>query len=311
MLRIPYRGFHPSATKHNVAIDSCCDWLEASALFLKERLSASNVIACLHQNNIYHEQDFAWEFKANVWNHLRMRAQLVGKGYPLKILDDSLSARDGWTDFVPYSFCLALSLGELYPTWKETFGADYTEQGELFEALTEESLKGSFSGWTVHPTGWTRTNKSQLASVVEKVASVLGESTWDLSSESLKAHEAGLDLLCSRSFPDGRVGVPTYLFQCASGSDWKGKLHMPSLNVWKNLIRFATAPKKAFSIPFALLDSEFRQSCVRVDGFFLDRNRLLAPGRKSKDWITEDIAKRIVKWARPRIVALRDFTDAA
>ena len=148
-------------------------------------------------------------------------------------------------------------------------------------------------------------NPRRLGAIVADVAARLGETTGDIIRWSRqKANEAGLDLLCFRPFPDGRVGVPVYLIQCASGGDWHTKLKTPDLRIWTKVIDFAADPKKAFSMPFALSASDFTFHCNLVDGLLLDRYRLLAPGQAQREWITPQLTTELVAWARPRVAAL-------
>ena len=305
MLVLPTIGFSRSISAHNVDMAICCDWLEASTLFTHRPVIKSEIVDLLKEAQVYRDQEFAWTFLSDVWSHLERRMRLLGQGYPFTTTGSRLERKGAWSDFAPYSFCLTLSLARCFPTWARRFGADYTLQGELFEALTAESVSKSFAGWSVHPTGWTRGHPSKLGEIVEEVASLLGESPGDLRMwASPGAHEQSLDLLCYRAFTDRRVGVPTFLFQCASGRDWEDKLHTPDLRLWTKAIIFAAEPKKAFSVPLALSNDDFRQSCNRVNGLLLDRHRLLAPGERDRDWISEHLSKKLVKWMRPRIKEL-------
>lgn len=216
-----------------------------------------------------------------------------------------LQCQKAWQDVPAHSFCLALSYSKWYPEWSRPFGRDFTEQGALFEKLTQESLKALFPDWEIHPTGWTKTNPNQLHTVVQEVASLLGEALGDIERWTKpKAHEAGLDLLCYRPFADSRVGVPVYLVQCASGGNWDTKLHTPSLRIWTKIVHWASDPKKAFAMPFALLDKDFIDRCNIVDGMLMDRYRLLSPGRNNPDWVSDELKTSIVKWLEPRIAEL-------
>jgi hypothetical protein len=306
MLALPKKGFSRSKTAHNVDLAVCCDWLEASVLFAQEPVSGSDIVDVLRENEIYADQNFAWELVYNAFAGLEDRARLMGDGYPLAVQGGPrLVARGDWRDYSAYSFCLILSLPSAYPDWARSFGTDFTAQGELFEALTSESVAASLSGWTVHPTGWTKARPSQLADIVTDVAAKLGEATGDLFRWTKdKAKEAGLDILCFRPFPDGRVGVPVYMVQCASGNDWKGKLKTPDLRIWTKVITFASDPKKAFSMPFALDSADFIYSANVVDGLLFDRHRLLAPGLNLRDWLPAALKGQLVAWLEPRIAAL-------
>jgi hypothetical protein len=307
MLAMPDTGMGYSVKKHNVKLDVICDWLEGSTLFAdEEALSQSEVVDVLLEEEVYREQDFAWEMTQNAWGELIRRQYGIAEGASFSISSNRITRRRSWQDACAHSFCVLLALAKWYTGWAKQFGSDYIEQGELFEKLTKESLELQFSGWKIYQTGWSRTSPKKLADVVDEVTNQLGESKGDLKTWAKPfAHEAGLDLLCYRPFPDGRVGVPVYLMQCASGGDWEDKLHTPDLKVWKKIVLFAARPMKAFATPFAFLDDDFRRNCNVVDGMLLDRYRLLAACSSDNDWVSEQLRERIITWANPRITALR------
>jgi hypothetical protein len=306
MLGLPEKGLYRSVRVHNVDFGVFCDWLEASAMFSGEDVTGSDVVDLLRENEFYRDQDFAWDLLNNAFAAIRTRARLLGKGYPMHVSGGTrIVAVEDWRDFAAYAFCLMLSLPSVYPTWARAFGVDYTTQGELFEALTAESMSRSFQGWIVHPTGWTKTTPSQLRSIVESIAARLGEATGEVKRwTSSHAKEAGLDMICFRPFPDGRVGIPVYLMQCASGADWKSKLKTPDLRIWTKIITFAAEPKKALSMPYALDEADFTQRTNIVDGLLLDRHRLLSPGMGVRDWITPELAARLIAWVEGRAPSL-------
>jgi hypothetical protein len=310
MLTIPSKGFQRSVDVHNVDRAICSDWFEASVLFKDESISGADVVDLLRENEVYESQDFAWELVNDIFGRVQQRSRFLGDGYPFELRRATrLQRRGSWEEYAPYSFCLALSLAPIFPEWARRFGTDYTEQGELFESLTAESIRASLAGWQTYPTGWTRTAPRKLSEVVSKVASLLGEATGELVRWSrAKANEAGLDILCYRPFPDGRVGVPAYLVQCASGAKWDDKLRTPDLQIWTKIVIFASEPKKALSTPFALTEDTFTYSCNIVNGLLLDRHRLLAPGQPSKNWVSAELENRLIAWTQPRIAVLSTLT---
>ena len=157
----------------------------------------------------------------------------------------------------------------------------------------------------MYHTGWSKTSHTKLNDIVDKISSLLGERKGDLKRwTSDDANEDGLDLLCYRPFSDNRVGIPIYLMQCASGHNWKSKLHTPCLSTWTKIIIFAATPRKAFSIPFAIEDKVFPRFCGLVDGMLLDRYRLLFPLGKKANWLSAKLKPRIIKWNRPRILSI-------
>lgn len=311
MFEIPQRGFARSINQHNVRLDALCDWLEGGVLFQSEnQLAASDVVDLLMESNIYEQQEFAWNRVEESWSELRNRARLLESGYPIDITNTRLHRRMEWQQVPAHSLCLALSFAEWYPDWARAFGQNYTEQGELFELLTEESLRRSLDHWEIHRTGWTKTSTAKLGKVVGEVAAWLGEpltgnmKRWKRDT----ANDAGLDILCFRPMPDRKPGVPLYLLQCASGipsaSYWNLKLRTPDISLWAKLIDFAVNPKRAFATPFAFQEDDFLIHCRSVDGMFFDRYRLLAPARMNPDWLPQEVGDRIVGWITPRIATL-------
>lgn len=236
MLTIPTKGFARSVNKHNIRLDILCDWIEASTLLLERDLSTSDVADVLMEAELYTSEDFSREIVMNAWNELVRRRYWIGDSCGFTIDGRSVRPVGKWQHIPAQVFCVVLSLASYYDWWFKTFGSDYTEQGDLFELLTKASLEAQFNGWEIYQTGWTRTNTSGLVSIVNEVATRLGEELvhpelWDTAN----AKEMGLDLLCYRRFPDDRLGIPVYLMQCASGADWKPKLRTPDLNCFCQL----------------------------------------------------------------------------
>lgn len=305
MLTTPTKGFARSVKEHNVRLDILCDWIEGNVLFDNEKLSLIDIADALIEEEIYVTEDFAREGVMNAWIELQRRQRWVGDNCAYVIDSRWIQRRTQWTDVPAHAFCVLLSLANYYDWWVSEFGYDYTEQGELFEILTMESLKAQFQGWAIYQTGWSRTNVAGLAQVVDGVANCLGEvkGRFELWNDP-NAKELGLDLVWYRPFPDNRVGISVYLMQCASGGNWKSKLKTPDLEVWRQIIQFTTMPKRAFSAPISFLDREFIRNCVLVDGLLIDRCRLLGASRYHQDWVSQPLKDRITAWATPRVEVL-------
>ena len=72
-----------------------------------------------------------------------------------------------WQDTPAHSFCVLLSLAQCYTGWSRCVSdGDYNTQGEIFELLTQESLKKQFSDWQIKRTSWSSTQPTRLLEVV-------------------------------------------------------------------------------------------------------------------------------------------------
>ena len=304
MLALPHDGMPRSIDSHNINFDILCDWIEGSILFdeNEDEFFLMDVVDVLTDKRIYENQEFAEEIVTDAWNELERRVNRIGSGVPFSVTDSQITRMDSWQDTPAHSFCVLVSLARCYRKWWRCISkGDYNEQGELFELLTQESLKKQFADWKVKRTGWSRTHPTRLYDTVKRTANWLGRATRNNVNPDSRGKEAGLDLLCYHPFPDNRAGFPVYLMQCTTRQDWEQKVTQPSIARWFDFIDFVVRPQKAFAIPFAPSDEDFRDQCVDIEGMFLDRCRLLAAARYCKRWESSSLKDRIIKWAEPRI----------
>ena len=306
MLAIPEKGFAYSAAKHNVDLDICTDWIEANALFTGAATAGSEIVDALVDGHVYADQDLAWQLFDIVCSQIAWRSRCMGESYPIGLEGKRVVALGDWKHFRPYGFCLTLSLARAYPAWARSFVTDYTDQGALFEELSEESLRRLLPDWAVSRTGWAKEQPKKLRNVIEKVAKIVGEEIAPNFEKYLRerSNDEGLDVVCHRDFPDGRGAHVAYLVQCASGGNWEAKLHTPIIDLWAKLIDFPVLPRRGFSVPFGLAPADFQRNSTIVQGIFLDRHRLLCPGRGARDWIPDDLAERLLAWLLPRVTKL-------
>lgn len=299
MLAIPEKGFTRSVKRHNVEIGALVDWIEGSALYLHQRVSRSDLVDILCEENLYIDQDFAAELVEDGWAELLRRQRSVSCGFPFDVQSRIVQATHAWRDVAPYTLCLWLSLVRWSPGWRARTDKDYLTQGELFERLTAESMEAT--GWSVLLTGWSRTRVMALPALVNAVAKHLDEPVYSGGIERwtrARAKDAGLDVVLRLPFTDHETGDPRFLVQCASGADWEGKLATPDIGLWEKLIDFANSPQRGFAMPFCIGPEDRRRSVLRVKGIFLDRLRLTdcEPG-----WETPRLQRDIRKWLGPRI----------
>ncbi len=309
MIVLPKRGISRSIRVHNVKLDVFCDWIEACVLFLEEELSCIDVVDILIEEQRYTDQSFAREIVDAAWNEIERRADLCGASYGVSIDGRWARALGHWEDKPAHAFCLLLSLSSYYDWWHDEFGPDYTEQGELFELITDQALKALGQGWKTLRTGWGGASKRAFRDTVEDIANRINGGglgnvdLWDTPN----VKERGLDLIWYRPFPDLRVGAPYFLVQCASGANWEkqGKGRTPDLNVWENIINPKTSPMRGCAVPFSYSDErDFEQKCVVLKGIFIDRCRLLGASKHCEEWPAASLGGRLANWARPRIEKL-------
>lgn len=297
MLPLPETGVRASRTKHNSDLHLFCDWVEGCLLFKGEsRLSRTDIVDILCEQEIYEDQTFANEWLDDVWRELERRQRLLTAAAPFSIEPRAIKRVRTWRQVPAYAFCVLAPLLQNSPKWhpehgnREALSAHYARQGLLFERISDEALRGA--GWRTYRTGWSSTSATRLPAVVANVAQQVGEpeyADW-VTNVSPNANEAGLDIVFFRTFTDARCGFPIYLAQCASGADWDTKLHTPVLGVWRKLIDFSAPPYKAFVLPHSLGAEELRRVTVKVEGVVLDRYRLHDIPRP-RNWCSHDLAE--------------------
>ena len=301
MLRVPTKGLQPSVNKHNCRVDVLADWIEGSVLLNQTRISKSDIVDRLIEEEVYRSEDFARELIADIWSDLRYRVA-HGRIRALRIDSDGVIPRGHWSEFPAYSFCLTLALRD----WCSFVDNSHREQGDLFERLTECSMGAR--GWRTRITGWPTTNASNVRELVEEVASHIKEPVAGNIEEWIEedGKDGGLDLVCDKPFADDRGGHPLYFFQCASGRNWKSKIKTPDLEYWEDLIDFVFTPTRGLAIPYVLSTKrEFRRIANRVDGILLDRLRLMAPFDRVGSQVPPKLGSDLNKWLTPRIEALK------
>jgi hypothetical protein len=303
MLQLPDTGFRYSAREHNSDLDVVCDWIEASVLFTADRVTTSDVLDALIEEQVYEDEDFANAFIDDAFQVIQRRISRIGPKPALRVSRNALERAVNWTDAPAHSYCLAVALRHRYASWKDSFPGTYVEQGDLFEKLASEALQGL--GWSVVRIGWSGVKaQKKFAEAVEGIADYLNEGFHgDEIPDEVK--DAGVDLVCVRKFLDELGGHPSYLVQCGSGENWQTKLGSPSLESWRDMIRFTAPPARALAIPFAFArKDEFRAKRLSNGGLLLDRYRLLSAAGHSPKWLSTGLAKELVSWLRPAIKAI-------
>jgi hypothetical protein len=308
MLRLPREGFRLSVSAHNVSPDALIEWIEGSITFADDRVTQSDVIDILTEEDIYRSQDFAREALEIAWAEMARRQKALGSYCPYSVDGQRIRRILEWPDTPAYSFCLLLALQVRYrDALDAAVPRDYITQGSLFERLTLAALSGR--GMAVHSTAWSKVASTSIRERVADLAEHLGERTLEGGIEHWaepQIKDGGLDVVCNLPFPDGWGGRPLYLVQCASGENWREKKATPKVALWEKLIDFTTKPMRGFAMPFALLEDEFRREANDdLLALFLDRHRLGAlSAADPSTWPGPALRLDLNAWTRPRADAL-------
>ncbi len=305
MLTLPEERFARSVKKHNVDLVALADWIEASAVFLQEPVSMSDVIDLLCEEGVYDDQDFASERVDEAWDLLRENAEALGPNALVTVTDRTVEPVGAWSERPATALVLALSIAPMYAGLRAHLKDKYAEQGALFERVAQAALVAR--GWSVHLTGWQAGMEAQkFGDLIDGVQHFLFEPLRVPAAEELlsSANDAGLDLVCVWPFQDARPAAPALFVQCASGANWKTKLKTPDPEVWQKLIAFIVTPTRAIAIPFLLDGEVFKKSAMLQSGVLIDRLRLLRDLGAPDAWLDADTRTGLVTWLEPKLAGL-------
>src|SRR5262245_53494310 len=114
MLRLPREGFQLSANQHNSSLDSLVEWVEGSITFADDRMTQTDVVDILIEEEVYRSQDFAREWVETAWQEIARRRRVLGSYSPYEITGQRIRRIRSWDETVAYSFCLMLALQVQY-----------------------------------------------------------------------------------------------------------------------------------------------------------------------------------------------------
>lgn len=294
-------------TKSNVGTCALADWLEANLLFSDKNISKSDVSDLLIEEEICDDagQDLAHLIATDGWSEISLRKRWGGTSPVLEIASNRLSFAPDWRDDISRAFFLVLSLQKSYPNWAEEH-RDNSTQGELFEKIVEEICPGLLPGWDVLRAGWSPENTVSISGIVPILCEHLHTSGHPSLDEwtSDAANDGGLDIVCFRRFPDEREATPTYFLQCASGANWRDKIHTPSAITWMKYLDAAVQPSTGIAAPFVISQKDMKRSGLSGQITVFDRIRLLHAVYNEGVEISEKLATDLIAWLEPRIDAL-------
>jgi len=307
MIEVPRVGFRPSLSQSNVCSNALGDWLEGIVLFDQKEVTKSDIVDILIDQQICpgSAQELAHEVADDGWNELRRRKSWGGLPDSFSIAANRLEDDADWADHPIRSFLLLLSLLRIFPDWARE-NRDSVNQGNLFEEVVESICPALLPGWDVFRAGWSPGDAKDVAAIVDELRGRIHvKGALDLSQwHPPNAKDAGLDIVCYRSFRDPREALPVYFLQCASGKNWRDKLDTPNPDLWQKLMDSAVRPSTGIAAPFVVQDHELRIAALTGQITVFDRLRLLSASVCYGVQLSGKLEKRLVEWMQPRIATL-------
>lgn len=304
MLKIPGKNFSRSVNTINIETNTLADWIEASLLFDENEVSKSDIVDILIEENICADggQDLAHEIADRGWAEIGTRKRWGGVPDQLVIEGARIKDTSDWRQDPTRAFFLVLSIQQYFLEWAERH-RNFSVQGELFERVIEEICPGLLPGWRVVRAGWSPDNAVSIVNIVEELCghlNTLGSLRLDLWVPDA-AKDGGLDIVCYREFPDTREATPTYFLQCASGTNWRSKIHTPNANEWKTYLDAAVQPSTGIVAPFVIGTDEVRRAGLSGQITVFDRIRLLHATYDGNIELTEELRADVVAWIEGKV----------
>ena len=304
MLQVPQKNFARSVNTINIQTVTLADWVEASLLFDEIEIAKCDVVDVLMEEQIIDDgaQDLGNEIADRGWTEIRQRKEWGGVSSDLSIEANRLTFDADWRDDPIRAFFVMLSILQLYPDCSGRH-RNFSAQGELFEKVAEEICPGLLPGWTTVRTGWSPDNAVSINTIVtdlcEKLNALGNSRLEDWISDA--ANDEGLDIVCYREFPDTREATPTYFLQCASGTNWRNKIHTPDATSWMKYLNAAVQPATGIVAPFVISTKEIRRVGLSGQKTVFDRIRLLHAVYENSISLSGQVKNEVVEWVEQRV----------
>lgn len=161
-------------------------------------------------------------------------------------------------------------------------------------------------GWKTYRAGWTPDDAKDVPGIVEELCNLLFTAgAADLDQWiSPQGNDGGLDLVCYRTYGDEREGTPVFFLQCASGKNWRQKIHTPSGAEWQKYLNSAVMPSTGIVAPFVIENPELKRASLQGQVIVFDRIRLLSAKRAFPIVLPNELANDLREWMAIRIADL-------
>lgn len=303
MLKVPEKGFLKSVEVSNVNPIALGDWLEANLLFSEEQVSKSDVVDLLIEEQICDDdQDMAYSIALQGWTELERRQRWGGLSLEIDFSKNRLKRRADWEEDIFSSFLVLLSLFRIFPVWAKAH-TDYANQGDFFERCTEHVCRSLLPGWEIYRAGWSPGDTKNIPEIVKSLCEVLYTTGASDVVDWMAPHakDEGLDLVCYRGYGDEREAMPVFFLQCASGRNWRQKIHTPSAAKWQKYLNAAVMPSTGILAPFVIENAELKRASLEGQIVVFDRLRMLSAKREAPFDLPDDLREAVQAWMKVRV----------
>lgn len=247
------------------------DWVEYVALSRSTSFKRGDLKSAVHLEGLSAPDVIEEE----VWDLLGRRSELLGSQWPLRAVGSRIRRRSPAPVSLPlYRFLCLLG-----------FASSEDKERRLFEVLVSVLVRQITSGPSLHLGAPASSGMDpSFRRRVERYVEDSGILKYEVKVAPLPDDkDLGLDVATWFPFADRRGVSLHYVVQCATGSDWEGKLSDLNLDVWSDHLHWGVTPVRVFAVPFLLLLPEAKWvRLARRGGLILDRLRLTELARRAE-----------------------------
>ena len=264
------------------------DWIELFTVVTGNNISRAEYQDFLESTQGYDADEYDLGIIDSIWQILEEREVLYGDNPPYNV--DNTVIRSNVSDWktVPYQLmCLIFSLEGN----DHIVGYSSSVSGTLFERVVKEATRSFFRG-DAYIFGYP--NES-----LEVFANGLSEIDFR-SAMHPDYNDAGLDVLGTGPFNDGRNNDLSIIIQCAAGKNWVNKTTDIDLAEWVEWLKFSIVPTKGFAVPIFMKPRDVYKRSKKM-GLLIDRPRIY------KSLLSSDfsaIQAEIENWCTTRLTQL-------
>ena len=282
------------------------DWIEASCLFGKDT-SVSRTDAAVALESGYSEDDSRiTSFVEDAFGEIERRKSLT-KDYPFEVYSNKVTRQGHWWDYIGYSFMLLLSTNFFYKQTRLT-NENRGIPTKLFEGLTTSAVNKYLPASL--NIGWPRTTMHKdLDKALQFFCEISYENMREKPEIADKAKDEDVDIIAWAPL-DKRSGQIVLLVQCTIEKDWRKSAAKIDPKTWRNIINFATTPRKALAFPQVCSLAYWKYQSTK-SGILLDRLRLVSlfsAGRPPYPDKTMCLTSKILEWSIEQTEKLQWFT---